>query len=244
MADPVDKDGNPIVPNPIDQVKAEFARKTDNILAQIEKQNVQMQEALAAMTAAQNQRTQQPQNDPGKTIAEELEQLSMNNPAAYAARVAELATNQALAAQDRVNQAANQRRSAENKIIGELVTDYPELNDNTSELYRAAMKSYEKLSSQDKLNPLAMKSSIRDAAAELGVIPMKKRKVDDPDTFVAPGSMGGGRERTPRKEKLSQDTLAFAELLGRPVNDDNYRKSLEATAQRKSWTKYRGKGEV
>lgn len=236
MADDANsKDESVQKPDPVKELKSEFARKTENILELVNAQNQKMEQMVQAMI--QSQRQQQQQN-PAKE-QEDLEQLAMNNPAAFAAKVAENATAKALEAQERLAQQQNERRNQEARILTDLVTDYPELNDKTSDLYQEAIRSYEKLSPSDKNNPMSWKAAIRDAAAELGVVPAKKRKQSGGDDFVSPGSSGGtSSTRGKGSSSISDKTLQFAQLLGRPVDDEDYKKRLQKYAERKNWSRY------
>lgn len=133
------------------------------------------------------------------------------------------------------------------QVIGQLVADYPELADPNADLRKKAQENFEKLPPEDQASPYAYKIAARDAAAELGVLPKHKRKEkempEDDDSFSV-GGKGGEVPRADRKRKgkegeLSDATLQFAELLGRPVNDEKYRERLKTAAKRDRWERYK-----
>jgi hypothetical protein len=221
--------------NDIQQVKSEFSRKTDNILKLVEEQNRKMNDMVQAIIANQTAKAQE--SKAAASSDDELAELAVTNPAEFARRVKESAKQEIRAEQTQ----QYKKQTQEQRILGEMVSDYPELNDRSSELYQEAVKVYEKLSDEEKTSPLSMKTAIRDAAAELGLVPAKKRQTSTTDDFSVSGSSSQKRQDgRGGKGKLSDNSLTFAKLLGRPVDDPKYIESLQNAAKRTNWNKYRG----
>lgn len=136
---------------------------------------------------------------------------------------------------------SNQLNNHRNNLLSSLVQQFPELANNNSELTKASIQVYQSLSEQEKNMPNAYKLAVTSAAADLGILAMSKRKTssDNNDDFTANNSRGSGENtRSKKSEDLDDRTLAFAELLGRPVNDKAYIETLKKTANRKKWSKW------
>ena len=87
--------------------------------------------------------------------------------------------------------------------------------------------------SATQLGAIAIKGSV----AKAGIIAKSKRQAVDED--ISMGSRSANEQRPKSKVKISQDTLAVAQLMGRDINDPEVLKRLEAAAQRSDYTRYR-----
>lgn len=208
--------------DPIKNLKSEFSRKQENVineLSQLKQQLAQLNNNMQRPAAPQKEEDEiDPVIDP-KGYKEKIKR-EMRQEMEY------------------MNQSQNQK----NNILGSLVQSYPELSDSNSELTKAAIMAYNSLSEQEKAMPNAYKLAVTSAAADLGVLTMNKRKQTNQSSedFVGSSSGGQGTKRQSQKDdtELDDKTLAFAELLGRPVNDKKYLESLKAASKRK-WGQYK-----
>lgn len=129
-------------------------------------------------------------------------------------------------------------------IIVGLVQEYPELSDTNSAFYKRAIEKETNLPSYLRNTSEGYKLAAHETAAELGLLPKSKRQTLNEDTFSM-SSSGGSRMSTDNKSKrvkISDNTMAVAELMGVNVKDPKVLKRLENAAQRKSWGKYKTPG--
>lgn len=155
--------------------------------------------------------------------------------------------------EQRMEQKINQRMSIQqkqNNEIAGLASQYPELSDGSSELTKAALQSYNQLSNEEKASPLAYRAAVQAAALELGLLPQNKRKqqkqvMDETEDFGGTNSNQNSRPQNNSKKggKVDAATLAFAQALGKNVNDPEYLKRLEKASGRGSWGKFKNKGD-
>lgn len=217
-------------------LKAEMDRKLDNITQQLSQSNQSVQAMMEQALAQLSQRSQQPAaNAPTRKLSD----LILEDPDA-AEREIENRIN------TRVNQAVNQvteSSSKTNNAIVQLQNDYPELRDTNSELSQKAIAIYNNLPKHLVGTPEGTRYAIREAAAELAVIPASKRKksADAGDDFVAAGNTGSGSRKPSKKEaEASEGTLALLKLMGKDPNDPKVKKHLEQAVKRDTYGKYRG----
>lgn len=124
-----------------------------------------------------------------------------------------------------------------NATIYQLAQEYPEIQTDR-DLQKAILDAQKALpkSLQDTADGYEL--AVMKAIAKQGVLPKSKRQVVDED--VSSGSGRGSRQTSASKPaKLSEKTIAVAELLrGRALTDEEM-KSLEVTSKRDSYGKYR-----
>jgi hypothetical protein len=233
----------------IKNIKSEFARKTEAIQRQLEEQNRRSEAMLQAMIGIQQQKAASKQDI--STTEDEIDVGidPIDNPKKYAARViAKAAESAAAAARSQVETQVNsvQRSQAEQQsTLLTLASDYPELNDINSDLYKQALQISNTMDATTRSSSVGLRAAVREAAANLGVLPMAKRKREsDLDDFTVDGSTNSGDRERKRNKKAADDELdansiAFAGLLGQPVNDPKYIERLKATAKRKNWRSYK-----
>lgn len=207
---------------------AELDRKIANAMNVIQEQNKFFQTIIQQQTAGAKSATPTIPND------KKLVDLMYDNPEEYARQVAKIATAEALAASGKANDVANRRANILNQLVGE----YPELADQQHDLTKRAVEIYQELSEEERVSPNSYKLSVREAAAEFGVLPASKRaRPTNSDDFTFSGGSGGRNPPPGGKAKISDRTLAFAQAMGMNTNDPKYIERLEKSAQRKDWTR-------
>ena len=213
-------------------LKAEMQRKTSNLddkLAQLN-QKLQQLDLLG-----NNVQMQQPKQDNRPDPIMEPEAYE-----AYMERKLEAKMSQRLEAQ--------QRQQAD---IAGLVNNFPELQDSNSELTQQAISIYNNLSPQEKQAPGAYKLAVQSAALELGILPKNKRQTaqnersarDESDDIGARTSNTSRPPQKGGKTKIDDATLAFAQALGKDINDSKYLERLQKSASRDTWGKFKSKNE-
>lgn len=215
-------------------VKAEFDRKLQAINDQIAAQN---QFYAEQFNNIQNliKETKAPASSVDSD--KELEKMYYDEPAKFTKTVTDRATRAAEDAANRIASAQAERQT----LLTQMVAEYPELNDTTSEMYQKVMVESKKLSKDEQANNLIIKGLIHATAADTGILPKSKRATSGSDGFSLGGSRGSG-SGTPRKSgdtQIDDKTLLFSQLLGRDVNDPKVRKGLEAAVKRDTYNKYR-----
>lgn len=228
-----DNTGNPpdesSASDPLKELKSEFARKTDKLAQENANLSAQLNQILAAV---------QPKVDRSSnnvSMDDDLDELAYKDPKAFAKRVREEATKHA---SQYVNQSM-QAQQQSNAVLSQLVSEYPELGDQRSELSLRAVEIYKGLSEADRSNPMSYKVAVRDAASELGILTKTKRRSSG-DDFSLSGSNEGNSSNQSRQRSSEVDnrTIAFAELLGLNTKDKKVVERIKARSGRKSWGKY------
>jgi hypothetical protein len=220
--------------------EGEKSRSQESILAEmnrkynkISEENSRMSQMLEQLAARQQQPVQQvnQQTDDAKELAD----LVYSNPAEYARRVTEKATKQATQA---VQHTLTQQQQT-NTVLTQLASEYPELSDNSSELTTKAVNIYKQMSPEERLSPSAYKIAVRDAAADLGLLPKARRaKASNNEPNIgnsnnAVNDIAKGQQRAAAKNtsKASERTLAFAELMGLDVSKKEVIENLNKRTQ-------------
>jgi hypothetical protein len=233
MSDTTDKgqgDASANTVDPINNVKQEFTRKLGNVesqVAELTKANQQLLAQLQNFTASKQAPV---------VVEENLEDLWYKDPNAAAAKI-EARTEKRIEAKIAQTQRAQQKQ---NQTLNKLVSEYPELNDESNPLYKKAVEIYTAMDDDDKVSPTAYRLAVKEAAQELNVKPVNKRSEEELDAYsVSSSSTYSNRPQTrgKREDEVDPRTLAFAKALGRPVDDPKYLESLKKSA-RKQWTKY------
>lgn len=220
------EDNNEQKPDP----NTELLARTEKLAQDNERLSKQLEQVLNTMTAAASRPTQVQ-----VTEEEDLEVLAYKDPKRYAQKVSENATRQAEALINSKLNAQNQT----NAILGQLTNDYPELSNPNSELTKKAIEIYNGMSQSEKSSPTSYKVAVRDAAAEVGLLPKSKRKSSNDDFSMSGGSSGRSSGESSRKEELSESTLAFAEALGLNIKDKKVVERLKQRSERKDWGRYK-----
>lgn len=240
MSDPKDAtggvpptEGGESKPTEITNLKAEFNRKLSNL----EEQNARLEQLIKmSLSSGSSPKTV---HTPNVEPDAKLSDLIYTDPEKAAAII----QNKAL---ESANNMVNQRmadKTAREQVAFQLVQEYPELNDQSSELYQETVKAYNKLSDTERLSPNSYKLAAREAAAVLGVLPNSKRQTSDNDNYSMKGSgsagAGGRQPRGSRKSDIDPMTLEFSRLLGRDTSDPKVIDGLKKATERNAWNKYK-----
>lgn len=220
----------------IENVQSEFNRKMTKLADENSKLSQQLSE-LAGMVQQAVQPRQQQANS-SQSEDEALEDLAYKDPKAYARKVSERAEARAMQMVDARLNINNQT----NATLSQLGSEYPELNDSNSELTLKAVEIYKRMSNEDRKSPLAYKAAVRDAAADLGVLPKNKRKQvsssETPNIDSGNSGTAGANAQQPKSKNVDAKTLAFAKLLGLDTSKKDVVERIKQRAQRTKWNKY------
>ena len=222
------------------QLKSEFNRKFQNQEAQLSalaKSNEQLMQMLSGL----NERFTSSPKDTVESVSEDLDPLDPD----YTDKL-ERRLEKKFEERQRQNEKTQQQIVGErNRVLSEVAKQYPEVTNNQSELHQKAAAIFEGYTDSEKSNPAALRSAIYQAASELGVVPVSKRKArdDSDEEYTVPSnsrSSGSDEEvsKPGKKGKLSTNTLWTAQLMGLDVEDEEIVKRLEKRAQRKRWSRY------
>lgn len=222
--------GEEQVPDPINNLKAEYGRKFDNLNQTLAQQTAQLNALMETLTQ------KQANGNATQVDKKKLADLVYENPEEYARIVRDEAVN---SAREVITQ-ESQRASATTQVLNTLTNEYPELRDQSSELYKTAIATYNNLPNYLKNTPEGFKTAIRDAAADLGVQSSKHRKTkaSDNDDFLG-GSSGNTTTRTPKKADIEDGVLIWADALGLDVKSKEVQARLKEHSKRdfKKWSK-------
>lgn len=215
--------------DPIKQIKSEFGRKQDNVMNELnalKAQLGQIADTVIHAAAAKNKPEQDENIDP------------IVDPKGYKESIKKELRKE-------MDQSLGMERER-NTVLSTLVSQYPELQSSNSELTQTALRIYNQLSNSEKNSPSGYKIAVMQAAQEVGVLPVNKRKQsqsESSDDFTLSNSNTSVRQKPSERaksEKIDEKTLEFAQLLGRPTNDPKYIESLKKTitSRKRSWSKF------
>jgi hypothetical protein len=216
-----------------DSVAAEMNRKYDKLSQENQKLSDQLNQLTEIMLSKGKASGSQSATDDGDEIGEDE---AITNSKKFAEKITNKVTKE-------VGNILNQQ-TQQNALLSQMVNEYPELSDASSELTTKAVDIYKKMSAQERSNPMAYKTAVRDAAAEVGLLPKAKRKQTagaDNDQFTFGSGQGGageGQRRGGKPKDLDPNTVAVAELFGIKTEDPKVLERLKGRAQRKNWNKY------
>lgn len=231
MSDDQSKEATSVDENqqdPIKQIKSEFGRKQENVMNELNALRSQLSQIADTVITAASAKNKQ---------SEEIDVDPIVDPKGYKESL-----KKELRKEMEQSLGAERERGT---VLSTLVANYPELQQSNSELTKTALQIYNNLSPAERSSPSGYKIAVMQAAQEVGILPMSKRKQsssEDSD-FTMSASNSSVRTRPSQKAKekeLDEKTLAFAELIGRPVNDPKYQESLKKTVsgRKRSWQKF------
>ena len=227
-------------------LKSEMSRKTANLEQMLAAQNAKSEALMQAVIQMQQAKAKAKQDI--STSDDEIDDIGVDpidDPKKFAKRVEQRATQKAVQYAEQRAQEQARSQSEQQGALLTLASDYPELNDIGSDLYKQALELSRQMPDSYRNSAVGLKAAVREAAANLGVLPVSKRsKKDeqDDDSFnVDSSSSRGGKKRSNKdaEGEVPQDTLAWAELLGRPINDPKYIERLKKATQRKDWKRFK-----
>lgn len=219
-----------------ESVVAEFNRKYNKL----SEENSRMSQMLEQLVAKQNQVVVSPTK--AQEDEKELVDLAYSNPAEYARRVTAAARKEA----SQVVNSTIQQQQQTNNVLTQLASEYPELADNSSELTTKAVNIYKNMSESERNSPMSYKIAVRDAAADLGILPKKNRPKDssnepnigNSNSAANEVSKAQSRAQAKSQNKLDEKTLEFAKLMGLDTSKKEVLERLTKRNERKSWGKY------
>lgn len=212
--------------NVIQNLKAEMERKLGNITESMAQSNALIQQQLQALIqASQPQQSSQAQADP--------ESFYDTNPAEYKRRIKEEVLNEA----KKVQEQTLKRQTALNNTIYQLSQEFPEIQTAGSDLQKAVLEAHNALPESMRETPEGYELAVQRAAAKAKIKPKSQRgeaaSSDDFTMGSKPAKKSGKQESA-----VTDDMLQMAKLLGRNVDDPDFRKRLEKAASRKNWKQY------
>jgi hypothetical protein len=207
----------------IKNLKAEFSRKMDN-LAQANAQLLKQLETLVKPA---------PQATP--TAEPDLDKLWFDSPAKAAQIIEERAEKRMEAKQAKRDEVIRKQ----NEVVSQLVTEFPQLQNPSSELAKEALRIYQGYSDEERNNPASYRAAVNEAALKKGVRPKSMGGDDADEAFSVGGPKSGASgSKAPKKGELDERVSLAAQLLGLDVNDAATKKSLAKRQGRENWIKY------
>ena len=112
----------------------------------------------------------------------------------------------------------------------------------TELLVAAAVEIYNALSPEDKTSPTAYRLAVKEAASDLGVLPVRKRKQSDDDSYLASSSSSPegkpSSRRSAKEDEIDTKTIAFAKMVGLNTDDPKVVENLKQRSKRQNWSRY------
>ena len=222
-------EGNPQAANELGNLKQEFNRKLGSYeqkLSELASTNQALLQKLSQLTQPKVETRDE----------DDIDKVWYDDPRKAAAKIKEQTKAEIMAEYNKAQEAQARTQST----LAALVADYPELNDAGHDLTRKAVELYNSMSDSEKTSPVAYKAAVREAAAELGIVPMKRRSSDD-EAFTGSASNGyaaSTQRKAKSKDDLDPRTIAFAQLVGLKVDDAKTMENLKNRAKRQNWNKY------
>jgi hypothetical protein len=219
-------------PDPIKNIKAEFNRK----LSSLDERFSQTSEQLQQMMQLLQQQKPTGTSEPTKSAKD----LLYDDPDRFVAEVEQRAVSKA---QEKVQREMQATQAAQNAVL-EMQSRYPEFAQPGSEATQLAMEKAKSLPAHLRNTPEGARLVLMEAASELGLVPASKRKAqqtqnDEPvASSRSSSSSSGAARKSQQKPKVSDKTLAVAQLLGIDITDEKRLQGLEKAATREKWTKY------
>lgn len=234
--------------DPTQNLKAEFSRKLNNLREANEAITAQANEIAAQQKVILQhlQTSQQPQTPaPSK---EDLEDLKYSDPDKYIELKMGAMKDDVLGEVRAENQVVAERTVA----LNQLAQEFPELNDDSSDMYKKAVEIYQTLPKEFKDKAAGYKLAVHEAASQVGVLPQSKRanqevaamagskkSEDQLDEFIgSSGSTAGGKSAPKKSEKLDEKIVTTARLMGLDINDPKVVERLQQRTQRKRWNRW------
>lgn len=217
------------VEDPIKQIKGEFARKTSNLEEKLAQTNAQLEAMIAEVMKANNKST-----EPAKS-SKSARDLLYDDPDQFVNSITEQAVKRA---RDEAASISASQSALQNTIVA-FTQKYPEFTQSEHEAVALATKFGNELPKHLKGTPEGAELAMTKAVAELGLIPVSKRAKSTSDESAAvggaKGSSGGSKASS---NKLDDNTLAIAQLLGVDITDKKRVAGINKAKERKSWTRY------
>lgn len=144
-------------------------------------------------------------------------------------------------ANDIATNALKKERELNNTIYA-LTQDYPEIGSDP-EIRKAVLQAHQSLPESIRDTADGYETAVLKAVSKAGLLPKNKRQArSDADDFAVGGQRGLGerRQETKGSKKVSNKTLAFAELLrGRSLTKEEEKGIEEVASNRDTFRRYR-----
>lgn len=233
-----DEKKGPSVEELLTNFKAEINRKLENVTSQ----NKNANDTLLALANSVQARQIEAENAAYK---KRMDTLAAEEPSKFQeeveTRVKQVAEQVAVEAVSRATTANAQAQAKQAQVIGEITSNYPEINMPNHPMQKKVLELYNALPEDERNSSTAYRLIAKEAAEELGIKPMSKRSEEELDDFVGYGRGSRGASAGRKRQGVDPKTLQFAELMGINVNDEKIKKELEEYSQVSSsdWLKYR-----
>lgn len=221
------QDQNPPADNGVSELKSELQQMQEQLANMNQSYQEQMQGMVDAFTKSQSQID----STEDQYLSDEEKQIKQ-----LRAEIQELKTSAPKQTQEILK-----RERDLNTAVVRLASDYPEIQSD-DKIRQAVLDQHAKLPSSMKETAEGYELAVQRAVAKAGLVPKARRQTSsaDADSFSSPGQKMGSSSsgESGRKAKVSEKTLAVAQLLGRDINDKNVLKGLEEATQRTKWNRY------
>jgi hypothetical protein len=123
-----------------------------------------------------------------------------------------------------------QMETAKSAKIVEMSREYPEINSN-AKLMQEITNELKNVPESIRSTPAGYEMAILKAVSREGLTPKSKRSTVTVDDDASMGNRGGSQRRE-RAVKVSDETLAAAELMGLDINDKGVLERLQQNSNR------------
>jgi len=216
--------------DPLKNLKAEMDRKIGNFESKVDQMAQTNQQLLAQIQALATPPAKQADSD-------DFDDLFIDNPKEAARRIKE-ETAAEIRAEIEQHQKTQQKQT---RVLTQLTQKFPELGDPASELTQKAVEIYNAMDADEQTDPRSYKLAVGDAALELGIQPLNKRKKkpqDDDDDSFSVASSGNPEAGKTRTKTLDPKTVEVARLMGLDIENEKVLDNLKKRAKRTKWSTY------
>lgn len=205
----------------VEGLKSELDSKLAAVTELLKAQNAQNAQAYAELRAAVPAKPPQPR----------FEDSDMYDASKMEEKVARTAGE--------IADAAISRNNRVNAKIYELQQDYPEIQ-NDPDVQKAVVAAHDLIPKSLQGTPEGYEMAVLKTVSKQGLVPKSKRQSVEIDEPIGGGSSSAGSSRGTRSTsgKVAQETLDFAKLLNRPVDDPEYQKRLGESNKRINYGKW------
>lgn len=214
-------------PDPVQNVKAEFQRKYGNLEAEVQS----LKQANQALMERLTPKAKASQSEASDDIGEDE---IYTDPKGFANKLVNKVSTVIESRLETRTRAETERQQTLMALAGE----YPELQQQGSDMYTETLKALQGLPQDAQQSPLGYRTAVYQAAATLGLQPKSKRsKSDMKDDFSFAGQKGGStkKKRDPENE-VDDKVMDWAKLLGVPHTKDEDIEDLKKLSKR-DWRK-------
>lgn len=212
---------------PVDHVKnlkSEMDRKLQNINDQLKQQNDFLSSQLNKLVETQSV----------KSNLEEPSDFYDLNPREFKKDI----VNSILSEVDNKNKEIQTKQVALQQKVIELQKFYPEISNPNSELYQTVLQEHNKLPAHLMETPEGYEMATLRAANKVGVM-KNSSEIDEFNVQGRGNKMSKDNKGKRESGKISEKTKAFAQLLGRDLNDPATKKRLLEAIERDTFNRYR-----